>query len=196
MNYRPLFVVVVALLGALGFAQEPTAQQKAADLVLTKVKKLEVYNQILPVLMTPDQIKALLPIIEKHRAEAAKLEAEEYKWLSSIDKELSDILKSAEEKGKIPDEKVMETIVLYFNAFVIKRRALVNETVAELTKVMKEKLNEGQVRAAANALDVRFYNLTKPKEELTEAEKLDTWVRVVLLENHAYYIMLELSKKK
>ncbi len=196
MNYRPLFVVVVALLGALGFSQEPTAQQKAADLVLTKVKKLEVYNQILPVLMTPDQIKALLPIIEKHRAEAAKLEAEEYKWLSSIDKELSDILKSAEEKGKIPDEKVMETIVLYFNAFVIKRRALVNETVAELTKVMKEKLNEGQVRAAANALDVRFYNLTKPKEELTEAEKLDTWVRVVLLENHAYYIMLELSKKK
>lgn len=196
MNYRPLLVVVVALLGAFGFAQDPTAQQKAADLILTKVKKLEVYNQILPVLMTPDQIKALLPIIEKHRAEAAKLEAEEYKWLSSIDKELSDILKAAEEKGKIPDEKVMETIVLYFNAFVIKRRALVNETVAELTKVMKEKLNEGQVRAAANALDVRFYNLTKPKEELTEAEKLDTWVRVVLLENHAYYIMLELSKKK
>lgn len=196
MNVRFLIVLVLAVTAALGLCQEPTAQQKAVDAMLTKVRKIEVYNQILPVLMTPDQIRAILTVLEKHRVEAAKLEDEEFKWLSSVDKDLTTLLKNAEEKGAIPDEKTMETLVLYFKAFSIKRAALMNEVVAELKKTMKEKLNAGQVSAAANALDVRFYAFTKPAEELTEDEKLDSWIRVVLLDNHAYYILLELAKKK
>jgi hypothetical protein len=197
MNVRLLFAVFM-LLAAFAFAgaQEPTAQQKASDATLAKVRKLEVYNQLLPVLLTQDQVKALLKVVEKHRAEAAKMEAEEFKWLQSVDKEISDELKASEERGVVPDPKVLDTVILYFTAFSLKRKALIDETVIELAKAMKANLNEGQIRAAANALDSRFYTLTKPKEELTENERLDVWIRVVLLENHAYHILVEMAKKK
>lgn len=197
MTLRTFFAVLllVALAMVAGSQQQPTEQQKRSDEILTKIRKVQLYNQVLPVLFTQEQVRALLPILEKHRAEAAKLENEEFKWLQSVEPQFTSALTAAEGKGATPDAKMMDEVVLYFNAFVLKRKDLVNETVASLKKTMKEKLNEGQVRAAANAFDPRGLQFTKPVEELTEDEKLDNWVRVVLMDSHTYYILTDLSKK-
>lgn len=197
MKFRAVIaLLLVSVFVVAGPQQQLTEQQKQSDLILAKVKKVQLYNQILPVLMTQEQVRALLTVLEKHRAEAAKLEADEYKYLASVEPKYTSALAAAEEKGAVPEAKVLDETILYFNAFLLKRKALINDTVAELKKTMKAKMNEGQVRSAANAFDPRGLQFTKPLEELTEDELLDNWVRVVLMDNYTYYILVDLSKKK
>src|SRR5690349_15084458 len=111
-------------------------------------------------------------------------------------KKFADALAAAESKGALPHAQMFDEPGMYFNAFVLKRKSLVSDKVGEIMKTMKATLNEGQVRAAANAFDPRGLSLTKKPEELTEDETLDAWVRVVLLDNHTHHILSEMSKRK
>jgi hypothetical protein len=61
---------------------------------------------------------------------------------------------------------------------------------------MKEKLNEGQVRSAANSFSPAVFGMEIDKETITEDKRLDYWVRLVLMDNDAYPVLVELSKKK
>jgi hypothetical protein len=156
---------------------------------------MEMYNQILPVLMSKDQIKALLPILEKHRADADKYTLDEHRMLLGLEKELDKAISEAKDKGLLPGEKIMRDSTIHFQAFLIRRKALIDDTVMQLKATMNQKLNAGQVRAAAHSFNPTFFGVEpKEGEELTEDKRLDFWVRMVLLDNETYPILLGLSK--
>jgi hypothetical protein len=198
MNSRISIVLALAVgLASLGLAQKLTPEQRAqSDRVLAKIRKLEIMNQILPVLLTPDQAKLFLPVLEKHRGDADKLESDEYKMLLALEKDVDAQLKVATDKGSLPDEAVMKNLLVHFRAFAMRRKALVDDTVLNLMTLMKEKLNAGQVRAAANSFTPAVFGMDVDKDTITEDKRLDYWVRMVLMDNDAYPVMVELSKKK
>ncbi len=198
MNCRiPLVIALLASMACFGFAQKVTPeQQKESDRVLDKIRRVEIYNQILPVLLTDAQAKLFLPILEKHRADADKIQVDEHRLLLTLEKELDGALRDAETKGTLPDEKVMKNALVHFQAFHLKRKALVDDTVSKLLMLMREKLNPGQVRAAANAFDPAVFGMDVDKATITEDKMLDYWIRIVLVDNTAYPILVELSKKK
>ena len=197
MNCRFLSVLgLVACLAAASQAQLTAEQKATSQRVLEKLRKVEIYNQLLPVLMTPDQIKALLPILETHRADAVKQEEFEYKTLHDYESKLDEALKDSEGKGNVPDKQVLRDGLVYFTAFSMSRKALIDDTASLLIAKMKEKLNEGQIHSAANSFDPSILLTTIKLEELTEDKKLDYWVRIVLMDNAAYDILVAMSKKK
>lgn len=196
MKSRLTFVLTLLVaLSAIAPAQLTAEQKAAADRVMRKIRKLEMYNQILPVLFTKDQIKAFLPALERYRSEVTKLELDENKILQGFERELDQNLERSANKGEIPESKTLNMAVIYFKAFAMKRKALVDETVAELTRLMKEKLNDGQVRSAANAMNPRLFLPDVDPEKMTEDQKLDLWVRMILIEAATYDILVELNKK-
>ncbi len=193
----PLILAIVAGLACTGLAQKITPdEQKESDRILAKIRKVEIYNQVLPVLLTADQAKLFLPILEKHRADADKIEVDEHRLLMGLEKGLDAAIKEAQEKGSLPADNVMKSAFVHFQAFIMKRKALVDDTVMKLMALMREKLNSGQVRAAANAFNPEVFGINVDKNTITEDKRLDYWVRVVLMDNAAYPVIVELSKKK
>ncbi|MEX2244607.1 MAG: hypothetical protein WD716_12255 [Fimbriimonadaceae bacterium] len=190
-----LIIALVCGLFAFSFGQLPAAEKAASDRVLAKIRKIELYNQILPVLMTPAQLKVILPILEKHRAEAVKLEKLEHDELKKLETSLDPAIKAAEEKGELPSEVLMKRGVSLFHGFLILRKALVDDSVDQLMKAMKANLNDGQIKAAANAFNPAIFLSQMKLEELTDDKKLDYWIRIVLMDNAAYDILLDLSRK-
>lgn len=198
MNSRISIVLALIVgLASLGLGQKLTSDQREqSDRVLAKIRKLEIMNQVLPLLLTPDQAKLFLPVLEKHRGDADKLEVDEFKMLLQLEKDVDAQLKVASDKGSMPDENVMKNLLVHFRAFAMRRKALVDDTVLSLKTLMKEKLNEGQVRSAANSFSPAVFGMEIDKETITEDKRLDYWVRLVLMDNDAYPVLVELSKKK
>jgi hypothetical protein len=193
----PLVLVLAVGLASLGLAQKLTPEQRAqSDRVLAKVRKLEIMNQVLPLLLTPDQAKLFLPILEKHRGEADRLEVDEHKLVLTLEKDLDAQIKTSGETGAMPDEAVMKNVLVHFRMFSLRRKSLLDDTALKLMALMKEKLNAGQVRAAANSFSPAVFGLEVDKETITEDKRLDYWIRLVLMDNDAYPVMVELSKKK
>ena len=192
-----LALLAVALLGVFttSFAQLTDEQKKKSDQVLHDIRKLELYNYILPVLLTKEQTNDLMTILEVHRADSKRYELNEHKFLIEAGKEISDALKEAMEKGKISDPEVMDKAAKLFTAFTVLRKSLVDDTAKKLGDKMRSKLNEGQIRSAANAFDPRIFDPSLDPEKMTEAEKLEMWILIVLMDPIAYDIMLELSRK-
>jgi hypothetical protein len=134
--------------------------------------------------------------LERHRADADKIQVDEHRLLLQLEKDLDVALRGAETNGSLPDEKTMKNALVHFQAFVLKRKALVDDTVSKLLMLMREKLNAGQVRAAANAFDPAVFGMDVDKDTITEDKRLDYWIRIVLIDNTTYPILVELSKKK
>jgi hypothetical protein len=165
------FLTLFALcfgLASVGLAQKLTPEQRAqSDRVLAKVRKLEIMNQVLPLLLTPDQAKLFLPILEKHRGEADRLEVDEHKMVLTLEKDLDAQIKASNETGAMPDEAVMKNVLVHFRMFALRRKSLLDDTAMKLMLLMKEKLNAGQVRAAANAFSPTVFGLDVDKETIT-----------------------------
>ena len=196
MTTRSLTVFVALLcLFAVSSAQLTEAQREESDQILMKIRQMELYNQLLPVLFKPDEARAFLPILERHRAEARKIERSEHKMLRPLEIDLDRVIKEAKEKGKIPDPKVMLHAFNLFRTFAMKRKAQLDGAAEELIRTMRQTLNEGQVRAAMNAFNPQEFDPTLDPEKMTEDEKLALWVKVVLMDSLAYDIMLGFSRK-
>lgn len=190
-------LLFVALLGVFttSFAQLTDEQKKESDQVLHDIRKLELYNYILPVLLTKDQTNSLMTILEIHRADSKRYEVNEHKFLMDLKVEFADALKEAMDDGKVSGPDVMVKAANLFRAFTILRKALIDDTTKKLADEMRSKLNEGQVLAAANSFDPRIFDPSLDPEKMTEAQKLDMWIVIVLMDPLAYDIMRELSRK-
>ena len=189
--------VFVALLGlfAVSSAQLTDAQRAESDLILKKIRQMELYNELLPVMFKPDEAKAFLPILERHRAEVRKIEQSEHKMLRPLEVKLDRVIKVAQETGKVPDTEVLLHALNLFRTFDMKRKALVDDTAEELIRTMRQTLNEGQVRSAAGAFNPMAFDPSLDPEKMTEDEKLSLWVKVVLMDHLSYEIMLGFSRK-
>src|SRR5262245_56791849 len=85
-----LFVVAHAI--AQGSAVEKDRQNRS-DNILTKVDQLNLMNQILPLVMTREQVRKILPPIEKARQKVREIEKVELEDMKKIDAKIDAALK-------------------------------------------------------------------------------------------------------
>ena len=189
-----VFVALLCLF-AVSSAQLTDAQRAESYLILKKIRQMELYNELLPVMFKPDEAKAFLPILERHRAEVRKIEQSEHKMLRPLEVKLDRVIKVAEETGKVPDTEVLVHALNLFRTFAMIRKALLDATAQELIQTMRQTLNEGQVRSAAGAFNPKAFDPSLDPETMTEDEKLSLWVKIVLMDHLSYDIMLGFSKK-
>lgn len=197
--FKSLMVCGLALSSALVFAETAPAQatggNEKATAILKNIHKLDVLNQILPVLMTKEQLNKILLEVEKVRAASKEVEAAELKELEAVqakvDKAVDDCFKS----GDIPPEELMDELAKLNREFVARRRDRMTLNSVQVYQAMKASLNEGQIKAAANSLNPKIFNPDAKVDEMSDEQKLTLWIRYVLLDPVAYEVLVELAKK-
>jgi hypothetical protein len=188
-----LVALLVAGLAVTAVPQDPPAAKKLST--MEKIKQLDLMNQILPVLMKPEQVKALLPAIEAAQAAEAKLIKAEKQELDAIDERVEKALEAARARGEVPSRELQQDIHKMFLDFRMRRAAMAIERAEALLELVEKTLDAGQLKAIANAIRVEEVAPGKKPEDVTEREKQRGWVRLILLDPMAYDLLVELSRK-
>ncbi|HEY0866436.1 MAG TPA: hypothetical protein VGE01_03600 [Fimbriimonas sp.] len=194
MNRLLLSFALVAGLLTLGLPQIPE-KGKRSDEINIKMQRVELALQILPVAMTPDQIKKILPKLEKTRAEQRKIMASEDDELIKIEPKIDATLKAAYEKGEYPSPQALNDIRKVAAILATRRNLEISRMTDELYDELKKSLNAGQLAVMAKTIEAKSLNPAKP-EEVTEEARTKAYIRAFLLHPAAYEILVKLSEKK
>jgi hypothetical protein len=196
MNRIATVFVIMAALGAFVYAQtggsQPTAQETHSTLIVEKIYKVDLLNQILPLLMTKEQLKALLPSIEDARQNVATVKKKEYEELRRLEGMLDRVISEGIEKGEVPKSEDRALAMKTIGSLSMGRQFVAASNSQKVADKLKEVLNKGQLKAAANSLDSRFLE-GKKVEEVSEDERINIFVREVLLHPQAYEVMRKMS---
>ncbi|MBS1713839.1 MAG: hypothetical protein JST30_05825 [Armatimonadetes bacterium] len=166
-------------------------EQDVASRILVKLRQLDLLNQILPVLLTKEQLGKLLPVIEKAREASKATERIELDELKKLEPKVDSDLKDAKEKGLVTAKEKTTEYLRVLAALRKVREIMVNEQLETVLKAVEETLDEGQIKAATNSIQ----NAGDKESKVTDRDKLRRWVGAVLLDPLAYDLLLELKKK-
>jgi hypothetical protein len=178
----------------MAIATPAFAQKTDAQRINRKVAQVMLYNQILPLILTKAQVKAILPSIEAARESERKLAAEESKVLARNEAKLDAILAAAKKDKRIPSNDEMAPVKSMIAAMTTTRQVMVNAESQKVSDALAKVCNKGQIKAAANSFDPRWFDRTLDPAKMTEADKVRLFVRLVLMDPEAYPILVELSK--
>jgi len=187
-----LVLAATLMLGAVALSQDSRTKRREQDSVLRKLQQVEVWNHLLPVLLTAEQVKAILPIIEESRKADTDLADAELKQLKALEPTLDAAIKAAGEKGEPPSREQLQQILSTTGRISMARQALQAKYTEMVLEKLKQVLNAGQLKAAANSLP----KMNAPgTPEPSQDELLKHWIRVILLEPEAYPILVRLSRQ-
>ncbi len=193
---RSIFVALAILaVTPFALAQDAAAERerKSAE-VLTKMRQVDLLNQILPVALTKAQIEKILPVIEKCRQLVKQTEIEEAGILASLDKRLTETVKAGIEKQDVPNKEYLAELAKAYTAMGDKRRKVATANVIAATMAFTEACNKGQQKTAGNSLNPRYIDPSLKLEELTDAQRLQYWIQDVLLDPRAYDLLVKMAK--
>ncbi len=200
MPFRSLIVVFVALLAwampQVGRAQSQEEMARRSDAILKKVRQVDLLNQILPILLTKDQIDKLLPALEKARGEVKKAEKAEFEFLKSLEAKLDKSITEAIDKGKVPMQEDVKTIYVTFRTLVMKRSAVIEDNTDTVYEVVDKVFTTAQKKEVANSLQISQLNPGVDVKKMDETAKVKFFIKVVLLDPPAYDLLVKLSQKK
>lgn len=196
MRRNLLFVIALAGLMAVATPGLGQPAAKLADDPLVKIRKVELLNQILPVVMTKEQLDAILPAVERARAKVRDVEKKEATELKAIEARLDAAIKAAQDEGQVPKLEFVDRLRQLLWAMGLRRQTIVGENTESVLAALKKELNVGQLKAASNALNPKQIDPSVRAEELTQDDRLRMYVKFILLDPYTYDILVALSRKK
>ena len=110
---KPFAALIWILLAALVSGQTPALdkdRQARSDDIIVKTDQLNLMNQLLPLVMTKEQVRAILPAIEKARQKVKDITRVEYEDLKRIEPKIDAALKSGYDKAAVPDPDLLKEI--------------------------------------------------------------------------------------
>lgn len=196
-NIFKAFATLVVMIGLLSAGWADTAsvaRAKKSDEILAKIHEIDLLNQMLPLLMTKEQMRKLLPDVEKARDVVRKTQEEEYKALLKLETSLDEMIKDAYGKGKIATDEQLKATGATLAKMRTVRKALSDLNAGTIMAKMKTILDKGQLAAARNALTPNLLDPSLDPTKLDDDGKLLFFVRWIFLDPQAYDVLLKLSK--
>ncbi|MBX3118256.1 MAG: hypothetical protein KF784_04265 [Fimbriimonadaceae bacterium] len=187
-------LLIVSIVAAAPAQTVPDATAKRSDAILSRARQLDLLNHILPLVMTKDQIKQLLPAIEKCRAKVKQVIQREADNLKLVEIEIDRAYEDGVKKGAVPSKELLNKLNRLFIGFAILRDAAASENADDVLAVMKSALNEGQLKTASKSLDIKVYNPKAEPDKMSDDEKIKYFIRDVILDPLAYDLLVALSK--
>ena len=192
---RTFLAMLLCLALALpALAQVDEARAKQSDAIMLKIKQLDLMNHVLPLLMTKEQVKKLLPVVEKARQNVKKAQLKEADALKTFDAKLSAAHKNAVEKGQVPGRTLLNEVATLFQALTIARGIVADENTDDVIKAMREVLNPGQIKAAINDLNPKLFDPRLKPEEMSDNDKLRFFVKEIFLDPALYDVLVLLAR--
>lgn len=200
MNRLTHYALLIAVFGAIATAQtgntgsgQLSPQEAHSSIILDKLAKVDVLGQYLPLLLTKEQLKALLPTIEKARENVATVKRKEYEELKKIEPMLDKAIANGVEKSEVPKREEVAAAMNMVNKLYVGRSFIAASNATLVAAKFREVASKGQLKTAANSLDPRFLPAGKKAEDVTDDEKIDIFVREILLHPQAYDVMRKQS---
>lgn len=191
---KHLLLVLVLAFSLLGISTAQDSEKtKIANATLERMRQLDLLNQLIPLVMTKEQIRKLLPAIEKARRDVKIQQAEE---ADLIGREAARVQKAVEDginKGDVPDVKLLRDLNALIRFMSMKRDAVASDNTKDVMTAMKATLNAGQLKAAGNSLNPRVYETKVKPEEMKDDDRLELFVREIMLDPLAYDILVKMQ---
>lgn len=173
-----------------------TDKGKASDEIIMKIHKVELLNQILPLFLTKTQINdKILPAIEKARGKWRDLLAQEDDVLSKIGPQVDETITNAIDKSQYPSRDLLLDIQAKTKSMSLKRTVLTIQLVDDITGVLKDTLDKGQMKALIGSFDARFIDPKTKPEEMSEDTKRSFFVQNVFMDPACREILIDIAKK-
>ncbi len=191
---KRLLIVLSLVLAVSGgaFAQTSDAAKRSTE-IMEKMRQIDLLNHLIPLAMTKEQIRKLLPEIEKARRDVRTQEAEEAKLLAERGAKVDKAVKDGVEKGDVPDKELLRELSALLRFFSMKRKEIGDDNTTKVIAVVKTTFNAGQLKVAGNTLNFGFYNPDVKPEEITDDARLTLFVREILLDPLAYDILVRMQ---
>ncbi|MBS1709312.1 MAG: hypothetical protein JSS65_11420 [Armatimonadetes bacterium] len=188
-----LVTLLLALMSpALAYGQAKT--NAVADRISIKIRKLDLLNQILPVLLTKSQIRQLLPSIEVARQAERDQMDKELEVMKTYENKLDAAIAQAIDHKRVTKLEVLKDLRAMVRGISISRLTMIGAHTEKVRAKFVSVVNAGQVKAAANALDPRLVDPNAKVDKMTTDEKLKYWIKTILLDPLAYDLLVQLSK--
>lgn len=192
-----LRVFVAAFAGmslAVGMAQLTSQRIQKSDDIIHKARQLDLLNHLVPLLLTKDQINKLLVVVEKGRAKVDQIKQLEASDMLKYDGKINDAINKGINNDLVPSKDLLNELSRLFNGFHIRRQVAANENADLILEVLRKELNAGQIKAAANSLDIKAYEPNIDEKTLTEEYRLRYYIKDVILDPQAYDLLMKMSK--
>lgn len=195
MTTHVLLATALAMgMATFGSAQvTPEARAERATQIYDKNIKLDLYNQILPLLLTKEQFRPILQAVERCRQRVTETEKLEYEELRKLEADMDKALKDAGEKLVIPPPELLTRISNTLKKLGAARRLIIQMNTDEVLEAFMKAANAGQQKAAANALNMALFAPGIKVETMKDEDKIRIFVQEVLLHPSAHEILKKLA---
>ena len=192
---KHIIICLAVIAGFFGIGHAQTQDQvRKSELVLSKMRQIDVLTQVVPLALTKDQLNQLLPAIERARARVAAQQKQEAQTLEALDGKVSDAIKQSEEKMVPPPQSLLDDLAKTTMQMALKRQVIVDENTDAVLKVFNQICNAGQKKAAANSLRPELIDPSLKADKMTDEEKIRFFIEEILLDPQGYPVLLELAK--
>lgn len=178
-------------------AEAPAPQLMKEDPVATrinlKIRRVEILDQLLPVLMTKEQIKKLLPVVEKARQMEVDLQKTELGMLKDLEPLVDKELENGIKKQMLTSAEFNAEYAKIVAKFHAGRAGLIDISTGQVYAEMKKVLNDGQRTAAAKAVPA-FHFPGREIGSVSQEEKLRVWIREVMLDRASYELLSDMAR--
>lgn len=193
---KSLAVLLLACLMAVSSFAQTSADERNKRIaeMVDKMIRVELINQLLPVMLTKDQLKALLKPIERSRTRVRELRQQDHDELKRLEAQFDEAIEKGQAKGSVPPQELMAAISKVIFDSATRTQIVASENIEEVMTTFKQVANKGQLKAAANSLNPKFFNPKAKPEEMSQDDKIRVYVSEVLLHVLAYDIIIRLSR--
>lgn len=176
-------------------AQLTTSKGAKSDEINAKIHEVDMLMQVLPLLLTKDQLNdKILPGIEKNRATLKKELEYEDGELAKLESMLDEALDGAYMKGSYPARKSTTEIADKTYKLGLQRQIIVNFMTDAMIDVLTATLNAGQKKALLGSFDPKFIDPSAKPETITDDRKMRFFVQRVFLDPTTYEILKKLAR--
>lgn len=192
MKYLIAILAAAVIMTGASLQQVSKNDKYGINPVMDKLAQIDKANQILPLLLTKDQIKQLLPKIERCRENIRnqeKKEADRIKVLGpDADKVYNETL-----KGIVPSQDFLSKTRSLFDQFAQERNGVKAANSIILIEAMDQIFDRGQKQRIIGVVDKVFNERSMKWESGTEGEKLSFFALNVLLDDDGYQFLVKLG---
>ncbi|MFN8138356.1 MAG: hypothetical protein U0R49_01005 [Fimbriimonadales bacterium] len=192
MKYLIAILSAAVIMTGASLQQVSKNDKYGINPVMDRLAQIDKANQILPLLLTKDQIKQLLPKIERCRENIRnqeKKEADRIKVLGpDADKVYNETL-----KGIVPSQDFLSKTRSLFDQFAQERNGVKAANSIILIEAMDQIFDRGQKQRIIGVVDKVFNERSMKWESGTEGEKLSFFALNVLLDDDGYQFLVKLG---
>lgn len=177
---------------ALPGTEAERAQINRSGATLDKFNQIDILGKLLPVALTKEQIRALLPSIQKARQKEFEIRLLDAVEILKLDADVNKAIDGGADRNEVPSPELQNRIRKVTGAIFIRRQIATTEMIDAVYEACQKNLDAGQMKVMASTLKPE---LVSPgvKVEGDEAN-IRFFIRYIFLDGLTYDLLRRMSK--